>query len=90
MLTWLSCEKYAESASRRLDQDLSLHEKLRYLFHHVICFYCRRFSKQLSFLNQALEKLPEQFEEQAEHENCEGLSPESCKRIQLAINNAKS
>jgi len=51
MLSWLSCEKYTESASKQLDQQLSFGERSRFVFHHFICVNCRRFFGQLKALN---------------------------------------
>lgn len=57
MFSWLSCEKYTESASKLEDGDIPFFEKLRFMFHHLICFNCRRFLGQMKALNFALRKL---------------------------------
>lgn len=57
MWSWLSCEKYTVSASKALDENLSLRERLRFKVHHFICLNCRRFKRQMQLVNQACERL---------------------------------
>ena len=51
MWSWMSCEKFAEDSSKERDCKLCLYEKIRNVFHYCICFSCRRFKKQISFLD---------------------------------------
>lgn len=48
MFSWLSCDKYTESASKALDNvEMTRFERWSYKFHHFICFSCRRFLRQI-------------------------------------------
>jgi len=63
LLSWLSkfnllsCRRYAELASKRLELEaeggLRGRDKFFYCFHHVICLVCRRFNRQIVMIDKA-------------------------------------
>lgn len=49
-----TCKRFSESHGRQLDgQDISLLERFRYRLHYYLCLYCRRYAKQVDFLDRA-------------------------------------
>ena len=52
-LTLISCEKYTELASRQLDEQLSLGQRILFWGHHLLCLVCRRFRRQLHLIHDA-------------------------------------
>ena len=87
MLSWLSCERYTHSASRSLDQELGLWERMRYAFHHFICISCRRFSRQMNAIENycgSPEGL-EQLVDAASEEQGIALSIEESNRIKRSL-----
>ena len=54
--TFLSCERYSWLASRRLDDRLTLKEKIQFWAHHSLCLVCRRFKRQIDLLDSATKK----------------------------------
>ncbi len=52
-----SCKDYSEACCKSRDQKLGLVERFRFSVHHVLCFTCRRFSKQLDILDSACRNL---------------------------------
>ena len=75
-----SCKKATERMSRALDGKLGIIEKLSLFMHKVMCYACRNFEKQISFLN----RLIKQDEFGTENEN---LSEEAKEKIIKQINN---
>ena len=55
LFSWLSCCEYTKRSSRYMDRELSLLEKPGYLFHHLVCLSCRRFSRQVLLINKVCE-----------------------------------
>ncbi len=53
----LSCKEYTKLCCKSEVENLSFFERLCVKFHHIICFTCRRFSKQIDFLNSACKKV---------------------------------
>ena len=54
MFSWLSCKKYIETAEKELDpSEMSMYIRARSKFHHIICLSCRRFLRQIKFLDRA-------------------------------------
>ena len=51
--SFLSCRDYSKGSSKKRDSKLGKYDLAKYYFHHVICFTCRRFSKQLDSIDQA-------------------------------------
>lgn len=56
---FFSCKRYSEICSKKRDQDVCLLEKAQYLFHHILCFTCRRFNSQLTVLDNILKSWKE-------------------------------
>ena len=54
MLSWLSCKKFCERASRNLDDDIQWEKKPGYIFHFLICVTCRRYLSQIKTIDAAL------------------------------------
>lgn len=54
MFSWLSCEKYTKSLSRSLDEPLRPGEKPIHWLHWAICLSCRRFRRQLLFIEHIM------------------------------------
>jgi hypothetical protein len=55
--SFFSCKEYTKYCCKKEVTPLTFTEKLAHLFHHVICFTCRRFSKQISALDCACKHL---------------------------------
>jgi hypothetical protein len=49
-----SCEYYTQLSSKNLNNGLSLKEKLLFYLHHIICTFCRRFSRQINAIDRGL------------------------------------
>ena len=70
---FISCERYTELTSARLDgQKLLGSQLIGYWFHHVLCMVCRRYRKQLLTIEKAAARLGFVTEKNADdlHENC--------------------
>lgn len=67
--TFLSCEQYTELTSRSFDEKLSPADKVKCWTHHILCMVCRRFRRQLVFLEQAARRYEHtSFEDISERE----------------------
>jgi Cdc6-like AAA superfamily ATPase len=51
--SFFSCKEYTKYCCKKEVTSLTFSEKLAHRFHHLICYTCRRFSKQISSLNCA-------------------------------------
>ena len=60
MIGWKSCKEASELVSQGLDRELALGERLALRMHLGICKGCNRFARQMRFLRQAMERLPEE------------------------------
>lgn len=49
-----TCKQIIELSSRQLDEKLPLRTQLEMGVHFLMCRFCRRYSKQLSTMQQAL------------------------------------
>ena len=49
-LARMSCREFARLASERLDRPLTSGERLRYVFHRILCGVCRPLPRQLEHL----------------------------------------
>jgi hypothetical protein len=72
-----SCKEAARLQSAALDGKLTLRQRLGLRFHLVLCRWCRRYGKQITFLRSAAQ----QSAEHDEHSPSEVLSPEAHERI---------
>jgi anti-sigma factor RsiW len=77
----LRCESASELLSRRLDERLSLAERVALQGHLFACRHCRRLRRQLRFLSAALSHHADQ--------SCDhSLTPEARARISGALREA--
>lgn len=50
----ITCPEATRLSSERLDRKLGFGESLRYRFHLLICTLCRRYSRQVEFLQKMI------------------------------------
>ncbi len=50
----LSCKEIVKQASRNIDAELVWHEKVGFKMHLMMCKTCRRYTKQLKFIQHAV------------------------------------
>ena len=48
----MNCEEISRLVSEQHDRELPLHQKLKIRLHLAYCVMCRRFSKQIAFVNR--------------------------------------
>ena len=72
-----NCADMSRLASRSLEQSLPLSTRIKMRLHFLICIWCKRYFKHLSFLHSAAP----QFEENAGVLPSGGLSAEARQRI---------
>jgi len=72
-----NCAEMSRLASRSLEQPLSLRTRLKMRLHNLICAWCKRYFKQLTFLHEAAPH----FDEHAGILPSRGLSAEARQRI---------
>jgi hypothetical protein len=80
------CAEMSRLASQALDRGLPWSLRLQMRLHHLICRWCRRYSKQIHFLHQAAPRLGERFGEFPSI----GLSADAHRRILQRLQTAKS
>jgi hypothetical protein len=80
-----NCAEMSKLASLSLDRELPLGLRLKMRLHHLICCWCKRYSKQLHFLRKAAPQLGEPFGNPPSR----GLSADARHRILESIQNAK-
>ena len=85
LASFFSCRRYSELASRGLDAKLSHSERRVFLFHHGWCLVCRRFRRQLLFIDQAGDKLEMEALKADLTGGGEKLSAELSARIKAAL-----
>lgn len=81
-ITWvwnhsLNCAEMSRLASQSLEQRLPLSTRFKMRLHYLICVWCKRYSRQLKFLHDAVPH----FHEHAETLPNRGLSAEARQRI---------
>ena len=57
-----NCTEMSRLASLSLDRAPSLKVRLKMRLHYLICVWCERYQKHLTFLHRAAPKLPHQLE----------------------------
>ena len=57
-----NCAEMSRLASQSLDQPLSLKMRFKMWLHFVICVWCERYQKHLTFLHRASPQLPDMLE----------------------------
>ncbi len=73
--SFLCCQEYSKLCCLGKDSNLSLASRIAKSFHHLFCFTCRRFSKQINVIDGACKKVLEK-----ESESCK-LSEDAKNRI---------
>lgn len=73
--SFLCCKEYSKLCCLDKDSKLSLMSKIAKSFHHLLCFTCRRFSKQIIVIDGACKNLLEK-----ESDSCK-LSEDAKTRI---------
>lgn len=81
-----NCAEMSRLASRSLEQRPSPTTWLRMRLHHLICAWCKRYFKQLSFLHASAP----QFDAHPDVFSNRGLSPEARQRIVQRLQAAKN
>ena len=72
-----NCSEMSRLASRSLDESLPLKLRVQMRLHHLICIWCKRYFRQLSYLHQAAPQLELKLPEPSGR----SLSPEAQRRI---------
>ena len=72
-----NCAEMSRLASQSLEQPLSLRMRLKMRLHYLICAWCKRYFKQLTFLHKAAPH----FDEHSGTLPSRGLSAEARQRI---------
>jgi len=81
-----SCEHYTELASRSLDHPLTLKESSFFNLHHLICLVCRRYNRQLSFIEMAAKRLSQDADYNDEIQSSSpAMSKEAKSRIKAKL-----
>jgi hypothetical protein len=55
--SFLCCQEYSKLCCQEKDHKLSILAKVAKSFHHLFCFTCRRFSKQMLVIDAACKTL---------------------------------
>jgi hypothetical protein len=55
----LSCKETTRLVSQGLDRELAFGERVALRVHYAYCLGCRRAGRQMKFLRQAVQRLPE-------------------------------
>lgn len=76
-----SCRKASYLISESYERELTLYERFSLRFHLCICTWCRRFRRQVSFLQEVFQKHQELLDSAVS----EGLSPDRRERIRRAL-----
>jgi hypothetical protein len=88
MMFWVipNCRETQKLQSRNLDVKLSLWKRGVLWMHCVMCGWCRRYGKQINFLNRICSELPEcgDFEEE------EKMPKEARERVEKCLCEKKS
>lgn len=62
--TVMRCEDVIKTASNpTIRENLSFIGKMKFVLHRKLCFYCRRFTSQIKFLNKAMTKYQQDYAE---------------------------
>jgi len=55
----MSCKETTRLVSQGLDRELAFGERVALRVHYAYCLGCRRAGRQMKFLRQAIQQLPE-------------------------------
>ena len=83
MKSLFSCEEFSKRLSRSKDEELCFSNKFKLWFHYLLCFYCRRFSRQLDLIHKGAENIDE-------INAVRGISASSKESIHQIIDNVES
>ena len=78
----LECRDISKLITRSMDEPLTLGQKLRLRWHLLICKYCRRFQRQLFWIQNVLQRRLEMTSEEIKEVH---LSNEAKERIKRAL-----
>ena len=76
-----SCKAAARLQSEAFDHKLSFHQRLGLRIHLVLCKWCRRYGKQITFVHNAAHSHPDEMTESAPQQ----LSAEARERIRQKL-----
>jgi hypothetical protein len=76
-----TCRDVARLQSESLDHSLSFPKRLGMRVHLLVCSWCRRYGKQIHFLQQAVREHPDELTQSHPHV----LSPEARERLKRAL-----
>lgn len=79
-MSLLSCQRFTERYTRSLDEPLRGWDRFAYYFHFCICYVCRRFTQQITFLEGVLKRVGGEPVPPADAAGCT-LSSDCCHRI---------
>ncbi len=82
--SFLSCKRYSERASRSFDEELSLWDRIGFVFHHYWCFTCRTFYNQIERIENCLGVLAKRSKE-LDPESDEKLTQIASAKIRTAV-----
>jgi len=60
---WPSCRQVSRLQSAATQQPLSLGQRIGLKFHLLVCSWCRRYGRQISFLREAVQARPDKLAE---------------------------
>lgn len=55
LILTIPCERASQLTSESMDRKLQMHERLAIRGHHLVCWSCRQFEKQLWFMRKVFE-----------------------------------
>jgi hypothetical protein len=76
-----SCREASRLQSEALDRPLSRAERLGLRLHVLLCSWCRRYGRQIRFLNSAIREHPDA----ANEGGSQTLSPEARERLRNSL-----
>jgi len=79
------CKQASRLQSEAMDRTLSLFESVGLRIHRFLCGWCRRYGKQLKFLDTAAHRCAEHEEPESVHK----LSPQARERIKQKLQSSK-
>ena len=81
-----SCKDITALISRAMENDLSVREKIVMKIHLYTCIACRRYFKQIKFMDEVFEKQEAQLEV---GDSAPKLGSEAAQRLKDALNSSK-
>ena len=81
----MNCKEVTRLLSERLDRDLPWRKRLGIYLHFIICRYCVRYWRHLSYIRRLIRLRRRRLEEPPTPEDAPRLSPQARERIRLAL-----